>query len=299
MKQFSQDEILEYWSLVSSRCTNVDFIRDPDGLSIVCGISAPPWLNQYYAKFQRQVFEKLFSFIEFQSGTKDLRALDIGCGAGRWCRFLAEHGYNTTGIDLQEELIAINSVRYRDYHNCIFYHSSIQDFEPESAFDLICSITVIQHIPAEEQKIVINKLRSLLNLGGYCIIMENLKHQAIHLWSKKVASWKRSFEQAGFRTIAVQYYDYSPFLRTYSLFENLYHRLDIRRGKKEINISPEMVIEGYIQRRKQRSSTEIGSIARDSLRFVPMCLDYLIEPMLIRQNLPLPTLHCGFLFKAV
>jgi len=297
LKQFTGEEARKYWQLVSSHCSHVDYVKDPDGLNIVCGISSPLWLNKYYARFQRVVFNKLFSLIEAQRGTP--RALDIGCGAGRWCKFLAGQGYQTVGIDLQRDVVNTNRDRYGCHSNMEFVNSSIQDFDSNILFDLACSVTVIQHIPYEEQEIVIKKTRELLRTGGHCIVMENLKHHGGHMWANSFEEWQRKFEEAGFVTVAFQYYDYSPFLRAQSYLYQRFLQMRSGRALKEKEVVPETLIADYEIRRRQRQLMQHQLYAMDATRFISMSIDYLLEPMFIKLNLPLSTLHCGFLFRAV
>ena len=46
--------------------------------------------------------------------------LDIGCGTGKMAQLLASAGYNVSGIDLSEEMLAI---AHLDIGNPVFHHS--------------------------------------------------------------------------------------------------------------------------------------------------------------------------------
>jgi 2-polyprenyl-3-methyl-5-hydroxy-6-metoxy-1,4-benzoquinol methylase len=74
-----------------------------------------PWYEKlfenYGSKYEEEIFTKgtlgECDFIEQEAGfNKRLRILDIGCGTGRHSIELAKRGYNITGIDLSESMLA-------------------------------------------------------------------------------------------------------------------------------------------------------------------------------------------------
>ena len=159
MGRFSSDQAKAYWEHHAALRAPTALERDPDALDNVCCPGAPRWLNTYFARSQEQVFEHLLDL--FSPGGH--RALDIGCGAGRWCRRLAARGFSVTGIDLQPELIAENQGRHPDMS---FYLCPIQEFTSAERYDLVSCVTVLAHIPAEEQPAVAQRIRSLINPGA-------------------------------------------------------------------------------------------------------------------------------------
>jgi len=104
------EEMQRYWQIHAARCSTLDWEVDPERLANVCQPGQPHWLNEYYARSQRLVFERLLALVPPPGPGS--RALDIGCGAGRWTRLLAACGYITTGIDIQSRLIELNRERF-------------------------------------------------------------------------------------------------------------------------------------------------------------------------------------------
>src|SRR5262249_26787159 len=137
-------------------------------------------------------------------------ALDVGCGAGRWCRLLKDRGFQTVGIDLQPELVEQNRQRFPEIR---FVQSAIQDYTSESCFDLISSVTVLQHLPFEEQAIAVRKMRELTKRGGFVIALENIEDQGQHVFANSIESWQQLFQSCSFRVVMRRRYDYSPFSR--------------------------------------------------------------------------------------
>jgi len=102
--------------------------QDPDGLNNVCQSGAPLQVNRYYARSQRRIYGALLAAcLPAQHGS---RALDVGCGAGRWSRLMATSGFEVTGIDLQEDVLRQNRARYPHVR---FERSSIKSSDPVTA----------------------------------------------------------------------------------------------------------------------------------------------------------------------
>lgn len=296
-KRFTWYEMKKYWEIQSSCLANkIDYKADPDGLGSVCHPGAPLWLNSYYAHIQKKVYERLFSLIP--KPKTNAQALDMGCGTGRWCRFLASHGYNTTGIDIQPEMIEMN---IRRYLNIEFICTSIQEYNPDKHFDVISSVTVLQHIPFEEQEKLIQKIRKMLKVNSYAIVMENIHDQGPHVFSNTIHEWRTKFETVGFRTMAIQRYDYSPFIRFYNSLAHKITPVSIRFSSRRTKIlSPEDLVDSYANE-SSVPRQEVSQWLKLHQAILKVCVrvDSVVEPLLVHSNIPFPTVHCGFLFKAV
>jgi 2-polyprenyl-3-methyl-5-hydroxy-6-metoxy-1,4-benzoquinol methylase len=292
MRRFNWDEMRSYWEIHSSRYAQLDYERDPDGLGNVCQADAPLWLNEYYARFQRMAYQRLFSLVP--ACPSMCRAIDVGCGAGRWCRFLAGHGYDTVGIDLQPELVKMNKQRYPGIS---FYCSSIQDYPSDGSFDLLSSVTVIQHVPFEDQDEVIRKLREFLKPGGYAIVLENIHDQGYHVFANTIDGWVARFEKAGFSLVAFRRYDYSPLLRLLGFsLSNLVKFIPVARKEGSDAIcTPEKLSAPSSQ---GTGSRRLLSRSYKTIQRAATWVDSIFEPVLVRGNFNLSTAHCGFLFKA-
>lgn len=281
-RRFTWKEMRTYWQLHSSHWAGIDYQRDPDGLTNVCFPGAPLWLNHYYARFQKKVYRTLF--MRIPPPVAGARALDIGCGAGRWCRFLNERGYETTGIDLQPELIEINRDRYPDMD---FICMSIQDYVADEPFDVVSAVTVVQHIPFDEQDIVFRKLRELVGVNGYAILLEGIHYQRPNAFSNTVEDWQARVERVGFRCLAIRRYDYSPLQRFNAWRIRGAGRILWGKRSQDIPRSPEAL-----------ASFSFAGVPGFS-DWLSLNLDAMVEPILVRLNLPLAARHCGFLFKAI
>jgi len=72
------------------------------------------------------------------------RALDFGCGVGRVTRALAAHFEEAVGVDLSARMVEQARLLHADVPNCRF--ETLSPLE-ESAFDLVYSRIVLQHLP--------------------------------------------------------------------------------------------------------------------------------------------------------
>src|SRR5438552_1855518 len=223
MRRFSWQETIEYWEAHAASRAPAD-CQDPEGLGNVCQADAPRWLNRHYARGQRFVFRRLLRRVP--APMPGASALDVGCGAARWSALLMSEGYSVVGIDLQPSLIESNSKRFP---NIQFFRSSIQDFTWPEPFDLIVSVTVLQHLPHGEQLHAIRAIARLLRPGGYMIALENIVDQDPHVFANTIIGWKERFAVEGLQSLASCRYDYNPALRNTSAL--------LRRAKQFLPIT--------------------------------------------------------------
>lgn len=291
--KFTWEQMRDYWLSHSVAWSDLDYQVDPDALANVIHPGMPRWLNEYYAHFQRWTFERLLS--QLPPPRPGARALDVGCGAGRWSRLLDSHGYTTTGIDLQ--LTLLQEAKRQSPHMS-FLCTPIQDFQDTEGFDLVSTVTVLQHLPFDEQDVAVRQIRRLVKAGGHALILENLRDRAPHMFSHTVAAWTRLFESAGFARVALQRYDYSPLLRSQHAATRAIRGL-VGHRRYVVSNGTSDVEARTAQSRSMGSDRSALRRAYNAQLRVCVWLDSLIEPELLRRNLPLPTLHCGFLFKAI
>lgn len=302
MERFTENQAEDYWKTQHRRAGALDREKDPDSLGNVCHAGTPLWFNEYYARYQRQIFEELLSRCAAPaSAGRTLRALDVGCGAGRWCRTLAQRGYAVHGIDLQRELIEADRKRYPEMRfDCV----SVLEFKPPEPFDLVTTVTVLQHIPFLEQKKAIANIASMVKVGGNVLILENVRDQDIHVFAQSITGWQTLFEEMGFRTVQVRRYDYSPAIRMSGSLVSALGNLARRTGILRKSDGPELPrgTTGTAAEINAAPSSPIRSLLRSAgwlARKAALTIDERIEPLLIRLDSTLPTVHCGFLFEKV
>jgi len=98
------------------------------------------------------------------------RVLDIGCGVGTWSVRMAEQGAQVLGVDISAAMIDM-----AEPHAGVEYRvAAAHELDcPDRYFDLVVSVTVLQHITdPEELKRALRNLRRMLKDSGRFFVLE-------------------------------------------------------------------------------------------------------------------------------
>jgi SAM-dependent methyltransferase/glycosyltransferase involved in cell wall biosynthesis len=113
------------------------------------------------------------------------RILDVGCGSGWLSEYFARLGYDVTGIDISDELIAMARERLEripydvDHETRLRCRFLVQDIETAplaEQFDAVICYDSLHHF--EDERKVFRHLSAMLNLGGLLFILEGHKPAA-------------------------------------------------------------------------------------------------------------------------
>ncbi len=162
---WTADRARLYWEERARR-----FARIEEGLPAVCSYGMPRFYNAYIQATQRRA---LAPFLRVGEGD---RALDVGCGVGRWSLPMAASGADVTGIDLSRSMVAEASRRAQARglaSRCRFLERDLAELELEGTFSRIVVVTVLQHI-LEERRLceAIARLARHLRPGGRLVALE-------------------------------------------------------------------------------------------------------------------------------
>ncbi len=98
------------------------------------------------------------------------KLLDIGCNIGRWVNYFRKGGFQYIGIDQDIDSIEIA----RKYNpDATFIHKYLWDMDFKQEFDVIVSISVMQHNRLFEKEKILLKTWQALKDGGILFIMES------------------------------------------------------------------------------------------------------------------------------
>jgi SAM-dependent methyltransferase len=204
-----------YWEERARR-----YAREGAGLAAVCSYGMPGFYNDLIDLSQRLALRR---WLRVPAGT---RVLDAGCGVGRWSRRLAARGAQVTGIDLSPTMIAEAS-RRADAQGvraqCRFLVQSLAALEMEDRFDLVLSVTVLQHIldPAA-LRAALQRMVDHLADGGTLILLEAAPRRAVPRCDSAIFRararncYLRLFAECGLELRALTGVDPAPF-RTWLL----------------------------------------------------------------------------------
>jgi len=123
--------------------------------------------DQFFASGETTVADEILTdLVNVCQGrlSKDMRVLEIGCGAGRVTRALANLFGEVHGVDVSGEMVGQAKAALRDRPNAFVYHNNGQDLSvvPQLEFDFAFSSIVFQHIPSRE--IIENYVREVNRL---------------------------------------------------------------------------------------------------------------------------------------
>ncbi len=94
--------------------------------------------------------------------SREIRVLEIGCGSGSLTKLLAELGYSGSyiGVDIQDRFDHTLQPEFQR----TFAHVDAHRFEPNGEFDLVISISALEHIPNDNQ--LIQRLSDFVACNG-------------------------------------------------------------------------------------------------------------------------------------
>lgn len=114
---------------------------------------------------------------------KGRRGLDFGCGTGRSTRFLVDLGFDATGVDISEDMLALAHKRDRRGDYRLMVGGSFAEL-PLRTFDLILSAFTFDNIPTLERKVALfSELRELLRDGGKIVSLVSSPDIYLYEWA--------------------------------------------------------------------------------------------------------------------
>ena len=173
------------------------FARGEDEFSPVIHPGEAGLVNRFADLGHRQGMRNAFAFLEDRWGPLTGRAvLDLGCGRGRWSSAYASRGAAVTGVDISSEAIARLSAQMPQH---TFLAADIAALDlPGGSFDVVNSVTVLQHMPEEQQRAVFRHIGEWLRPEGYLVMLENIADfHAPHVFPHAPEEWVAMGEAAG------------------------------------------------------------------------------------------------------
>jgi trans-aconitate 2-methyltransferase len=172
---------------------------------------------------------------------KKHNVLEIGCGVGALSQLIFKQSSNgyLAGTDISPKSINIAKERFKKYPNTEFIVSDMTDFNHNKKFDFIVLADVLEHIPEDQHKNIIDTIANIttkdavifINIpcpeyNAYLKAHEPDKLQVIDL-QLSIGKLITLFENAGFQLD--EYVKYSIFRK-----EKDYTRM-VFRQKKDVN----------------------------------------------------------------
>ena len=114
-------------------------------------------LADWYDSLTEDVdYEGLFDYLNAimkRRGLRPRRVLDMACGTGSLSYLFAEHGYETIGVDLSEDMLVRAAAKAGETSNQpIFYHGNMNSFVLQPKVDLlVCMLDSFNYMDTPQQ----------------------------------------------------------------------------------------------------------------------------------------------------
>ncbi|MBK5225498.1 MAG: class I SAM-dependent methyltransferase [Thermoleophilia bacterium] len=96
----------------------------------------------------REIFQKYFEIFPWHTLPENAEGFDLGCGSGRWGRFVAQKVGTLHCIDASDEALSVAKINLRDRPNCLFHLASVSEMPlDDNSMDFGYSLGVLHHIP--------------------------------------------------------------------------------------------------------------------------------------------------------
>jgi ubiquinone/menaquinone biosynthesis C-methylase UbiE len=151
-----------------------EFAGRRDGLAAVCSYGMPEFYNRAIGLCQERALRRWVRCPAGAPQSSGLRALDVGCGVGRWSLQLAQCGYDVTGVDLSPYMVEQARKRAATLGvPCAFAVEDVRYLDLGQQFDLILCVTVLQHVrDPDEAAGALRRLATHLAPGGMLVALE-------------------------------------------------------------------------------------------------------------------------------
>lgn len=199
--------------------------------------------------------------------------LDIGCGDGYGDAYLTKVASKVIGIDYEEEVISKARNKYK-MPNLSFMSMDATKLKFEaSAFDLVCSFQVIEHIPEDMLVTYLSEIKRVLKEGGeFYLSTLNLEHvMKSPLTYKKQPAHCKEFKLGELSDLLSKVF---PKVEIYGLALTSKHRFYLRLKKSGIfNLLPDSI--NPVKKFYNSVTTNDFKITSDNLRkaidFICVC----------------------------
>lgn len=128
-------------------------------------------MNKICDGFDQKSFEtkkESIIFLEEFQLTKDFVVLDLACGMGRTCRWVAPKVKEYVGVDFIPEMIEKAKKYNPDFPNVKFLVNDGKTLNifSDKIFDLVYCEIAFQHMPRDIQKSYVSEVYRILKVGG-------------------------------------------------------------------------------------------------------------------------------------
>jgi 2-polyprenyl-6-hydroxyphenyl methylase/3-demethylubiquinone-9 3-methyltransferase len=112
----------------------------------------------------RSESKEKIKFVESFLTQKNLKMIDVGCGAGFVANYFSNQGHDVTGVDLSEESLAV-AKNYDQSGRCHYVAANAYQLPfPDQSFDVCICFDFLEHV--EEPEKAVAEISRVLKPGG-------------------------------------------------------------------------------------------------------------------------------------
>lgn len=178
----------EYWSSLADTFGTAD----AEGFSPVLHPGTPAWFNATIDRLQNEAWSKGVARCGIAPSSW---VLDVGCGTGRWLARYQKRHLLPVGMDATAGMLkraASNNL------SCPLIVAVAQRLPfRDQAFPFVSAVTVIQHIPPNEQRESLQEMARVLKPGGHLLLIDLIRGEGPHIFPRSPASWITEASAAG------------------------------------------------------------------------------------------------------
>lgn len=108
--------------------------------------------------------------------------VDLGCGTGRQCDFMHEHGFRTFGVDSSPAML--EKARQKTSQNITYLEQDMRStcFPGNSLDAALISLALHEH-PADAQEQIIGEARRIIRPGGFLVLLDHAGIESLAGWA--------------------------------------------------------------------------------------------------------------------
>lgn len=110
-------------------------------------------------------------------------AIDFGCGTGRSTRFLRQLGFDTVGVDISAEMIAMARRLDPDGKYVLIEDGDLSALD-HRAYDLALAVFTFDNIPGDDHRVrLLGELRDRLKSDGVIVLVDSTPELYVNEWA--------------------------------------------------------------------------------------------------------------------
>ncbi len=159
------------------------------------GVTLPPEYAEHVDNNLLRVLIRLarYKFVARLIKKTD-RVLEVGCGSGVGCIFLAQHSAQVTGIDANSSEIA-EARKINRRSNVSFELQDLFQLDPRKKFDVVVALDVIEHMTKQTAQKFLGAMTCHLNPAGMLVIGTPSIHSYKYQGALSQASHIKCYDQ--------------------------------------------------------------------------------------------------------